>query len=244
MSSQARAIGKWTGSIALGDRWGIYVGHGATTPMHRHLAFKVVVGLDGPVQVQFPSRAPLVDDLVLIAPQELHAVDASTRRVALLFIEPRALARAERGDLEAHLPDIAQAMRDFSRDGNLDPISRIVRTLFRDASPLPRQMDDVRADLATGDRTVAEIASARGLSESRLSHLFSEHMGVPPSRFRRWSRLRHAATLLVQGMSITDAALEAGFSDAPHMGRCFNEMAGITPGTFSASELTLIDEDR
>ncbi|MDD5031216.1 MAG: helix-turn-helix domain-containing protein [Rhodoferax sp.] len=229
----------WIGTIALGENWGVFVGDGSVTPVHQHLAFKVVVGLDGDILVQFKQRPSLSGRVALVRPQELHAVSASGVRVGLFYVEPQALARDDGAALSDHLPVIAQAMHDFDHDGVLAPVSAVARKLTLLSRPLQRNLGRARATLAEGQYSIEHAASAVGLSESRLSHLFRQQTGVPPSRFRRWSRLRQAANYLAVGMSITDAALEAGFSDAAHLTRTFTEMLGITPGTFSASRLII-----
>lgn len=229
----------WIGTIALGENWGVFVGEGAVTPMHQHLAFKVVVGLDGDFLVQFKQRPSLAGAIALIRPQELHTVAAVGVRIGLFFVEPLALAQADGAALNDNLSTIAQAMHDFDSDGVLRPISAVARKLTLLANPLPRKLDRARARLAEGQHSIEHVASTVGLSESRLSHLFKKQLGIPPSRFRRWSRLRQAANYLAAGMSITDASLEAGFSDAAHLTRTFTEMLGITPGVFIASRLII-----
>lgn len=234
----------WIGTIALGDNWGVFVGDGSVTPMHQHLAFKVVVGLDGDVLVQFKQRQSLSGAVALVRPQELHVVSARGVRVGLFYVEPQALAQDEGAALNDQLQAIAQAMHDFDRDGALAPLSAVARKLTLLSRPLQRNLDRARATLAEGQHSIEHVASTVGLSESRLSHLFKEQTGVPPSRFRRWSRLRQATTHLAGGMSITNAALEAGFADAAHLTRTFTEMLGITPGMFSASRLIVAPSDR
>ena len=44
-----------------------------------------------------------------------------------------------------------------------------------------------------------------------------------------WLRLQRAASSLQAGLSITDAAHEAGFADAAHLSRVCRRMFGIAP---------------
>ena len=75
----------------------------------------------------------------------------------------------------------------------------------------------------------ADLAGALGLSESRFLHLFAEETHVPFRRYRLWTRLRAAARSALLGASLTDAALEAGFSDQAHLSRTFWSVFGVTP---------------
>lgn len=228
----------WVGTIVLGEDWGIFLGDGSVTPMHQHLAFKVVLGLTSKIQVHFgDDRPPLSGYVALIRPQELHAVIATGVRVCLFFFEPQALVHADGRTLAENLEGIAEALRRFDQTGDFEQISNIARAMTLVSKPLQRNLSGARAALAEGQQSIDEVASAVGLSESRLSHLFKQQLGIPPIRFRRWSRLRQATTHLAAGMSITEAALEAGFSDAAHLTRTFTEMLGITPGMFSASRV-------
>lgn len=77
--------------------------------------------------------------------------------------------------------------------------------------------------------SAAEWAAACGLSPSRFMHLFSEQLGVPYRRYRTWCRLRHSMRLASQGLSLTEAALESGFSDSQHFSREFSQKIGIAP---------------
>ncbi|MCG8313919.1 MAG: AraC family transcriptional regulator [Pseudomonadales bacterium] len=75
----------------------------------------------------------------------------------------------------------------------------------------------------------AELAAAVDLSERQLQRQFKIATGIPIRRFRLWHRLFITATLMQFGWSLTDAALEAGFSDAPHFNHTFRSMLGMKP---------------
>ena len=73
------------------------------------------------------------------------------------------------------------------------------------------------------------MAKRISVSEVTLQRLFKATTGIPIRRFRLWRRLFVAATLLALGRSITEAALEAGFSDASHFNHVSRDMLGMTP---------------
>jgi len=77
---------------------------------------------------------------------------------------------------------------------------------------------------------IAEIAGNVGLSQSRLIHLFTEQIGIPIRRYVLWIRLLTAMQMSSEGkQSLTEAAHNAGFSDAAHFSRTYRSMFGITP---------------
>jgi AraC-like DNA-binding protein len=76
---------------------------------------------------------------------------------------------------------------------------------------------------------LARLLEPEGISVSRFLHLFSRQIGVPFRRYRIWNRLRAASRLALNGHSLTEAAVAAGFSDSAHFSRLHREMFGLTP---------------
>lgn len=74
-----------------------------------------------------------------------------------------------------------------------------------------------------------ELADRVGLSASQLQRLFKAATGIPIRRYRLWHRLFVASGLIAFGRSLTEAALEAGFSDSSHFNHTFHSMLGIKP---------------
>jgi AraC-like DNA-binding protein len=78
--------------------------------------------------------------------------------------------------------------------------------------------------------SLADIAQAIGMSRSRLSHLWTEHVGMPLRSFLTWRRTARAGGLLVYTqMPITEIAHRMGFSDSAHFSRTFHRYTGQTP---------------
>lgn len=79
---------------------------------------------------------------------------------------------------------------------------------------------------------IKELAQRVELSTSRLEHLFKLETGMSISRFRMWDKIKKFTKYMAKGKSITDAALEAGFSDASHFTRTFKYIIGFKPSLF------------
>jgi AraC-like DNA-binding protein len=77
--------------------------------------------------------------------------------------------------------------------------------------------------------SVAEIADKVSLSVPRLIQIFKQVTGTPIRRFRLWQRILVTAEKLSLGMTLTDAAIEAGFSDYAHFSRTYRELSGGNP---------------
>lgn len=82
---------------------------------------------------------------------------------------------------------------------------------------------------------VRTIAAAANLSPSRLSHLFTEQVGVPPSRFIEQRRLERAQQLLTStSMTIDAIARATGFSNQFYFATRFKVRTGTTPTIWRA----------
>ena len=92
-------------------------------------------------------------------------------------------------------------------------------------------LDDLKRDLPDSV-VIQDLAEDVGLSASRLMHLFKQEMGLPLRRYLLWLRLRKSALLMKQGITLTEAAHAAGFSDSAHLSRTFKEMFGVAPSFF------------
>lgn len=74
------------------------------------------------------------------------------------------------------------------------------------------------------------VLKAWPVSADHGSRLFRQATGLSPLEYYQRRRVQHAcARLLDGGRTITEVALELGFSDAAHFSRLFRKYAGLTP---------------
>ncbi|MBX2871573.1 MAG: helix-turn-helix domain-containing protein [Saprospiraceae bacterium] len=68
------------------------------------------------------------------------------------------------------------------------------------------------------------------LSDSRLSHIFKQEMGLSLKKYLVWSRLRETLQyVLSDQMSLYEAGLRSGFYDQAHLSKAFKQMLGLSP---------------
>jgi len=79
--------------------------------------------------------------------------------------------------------------------------------------------------------TTEQLIEVSFLSESRLLHLFKEKMGLPIRNYILWYRLKVAFEQAMHGVSLTEAAHIAGFSDQSHFTRSSISMIGVPPSS-------------
>jgi len=221
--------------------------------LHAHHALQLSFGAEEPLRFRTADDA-WTDYAACLIPADLpHAIDATGRSFAIIFVDPetaegrRLRARAAPDAITALDADEARAAVAplwETWDGSpacarLEPAAReVVRTLAGTAalaaSTDPRVLgaiELVRARLE-GRVTLTDVARDLNISPSRLRHLFVEEVGLPFRTYVLWQRLHR----VIQGLgseNLTHAALAAGFADAAHMTRTFRRMIGVTPSTIA-----------
>lgn len=210
---------------------------------HAHHAMHLVLARSGELRVQVGDgehRAPGV----LTAPDVVHAVDAAGHVVVLAFWDPESIDGASLRDaFEGDARLISHDERDALLVGlpeapgrdDLDAFMARARDSLAASTSRPKMHPRVRAllkvlrDDAEIDTSLEALAARVSLSPSRLMHVFTESVGVPLRPYLLWLKLQRAATSIVNGVGLSEAAVEAGFADAAHMSRTFKRMFGMTP---------------
>jgi AraC-like DNA-binding protein len=106
---------------------------------------------------------------------------------------------------------------------------------------LPEPRDDrLRAvtDLLRTDpgqtTTLMELGRTAGASGRTLSRLFHDELGMSFHRWRTILRIHHALIHLTEGQSVTDTAIECGWSNPTSFIEAFTAVVGQTPGRYKA----------
>jgi AraC-like DNA-binding protein len=88
---------------------------------------------------------------------------------------------------------------------------------------------------AAGD-DVKDVVDATGYSHRRFIVLFREAVGLPPKTYTRVLRFQDALARLARCPEHpwSELALDAGYSDQPHLHRDFIEFTGLSPGQYRA----------
>lgn len=81
--------------------------------------------------------------------------------------------------------------------------------------------------------SLARLARTCGLSVSRLAHLFSDQIGMPPQQYLEELRLQRAAQLLRStGLRIGEIATESGYAGAFYFSARFRRKFGLSPSQY------------
>jgi AraC family transcriptional regulator len=109
------------------------------------------------------------------------------------------------------------------------------RTTGARPPPWLRSAREFIRENALGTLGLAEIARAAGRHEIHLAREFSRYFGVSIGDYLRQLRTEHAARLLLHShASLSEIALESGFSSHSHLCREFKMRLGVTPSHYRA----------
>ena len=81
-----------------------------------------------------------------------------------------------------------------------------------------------------------ELATEAGLSRFQFLRAFKAVTQLPPHAYRLQRQLQMARRLILQGHTLLQASLLAGFADQSHLTRHFVSNYGLTPGSLSRSQ--------
>ena len=229
----------------------LLIGDGLEDDEHSHHALQITINLE---PGDFTLRQGIQEfstQAVVIRPNAPHhVVSSDTWRAVLLldaqtqythqivqrFIGENSVGGLPEDDLHfcrEQLADFCACAQSIERaDCTISAIiDRLAGPVHRPETQHPRIVKALSyIHQAQGrDLSLPQLAAHVFLSESRLSHLFKEEIGVPIQRYLLWYKVAQTAFNIGRGMSLTDAAEEGGFADSAHFSRTFRAMFGITP---------------
>lgn len=154
------------------------------------------------------------DDVVLGLAQALLPALENPQNASQLFLEQVNLA------ILAHLTQTYGGLHFPSRkNGVLAPWQE-------------RRATDFLAAHLTAQFSIADLATACGLSRSYFIKAFKESFGRTPYRWLMEYRVARAKELLLLDTPIAEIAVSCGFADQSHLTRVFSGFVGEAPGTW------------
>lgn len=219
---------------------------------HRLGAAALCVSIDGILSVlESESDTWRECRSVLIPPGCMHEINTNGACIAVLFLEPESeyyktlQSLMGEGDCQClyrlnHENKVIEMLHEIysnryeaeMTNGLLDKITALPSEMVNSRDLLDVRIDNVIRlikDDVSQSYSVEALAERVNLSPTRLVHLFKEQTGVPIRRFRQWNRMKAVIAGAAEGMTLTEAALNAGFSDSAHFSRAFRNMFGIKP---------------
>ncbi len=254
------ALGAWEGRVFLSVGCALYLGPAGDTTPHAHHALQVSVGLDAPFRLRHGTGRWREYEAAIVPADVSHQLDGGWTNLLLLYLEPESgeghpWLPGSRKRIQALDPDATSAIRGAVRKFvSSSPHEVDVMSVYDGLLPsahlgsAPRAPLDARVAQAVrrlrasrdARRSLLDLASEAGLSPSRFRHVFRREIGMSAQSYVVWLRIYEACAALARGASLTDAAYQAGFSDAAHFTRTFRRTFGLAPSQL-ARRLTLAE---
>lgn len=236
--------------LYLFDHRFLFLGKLQDNTEHKHHAVQLIVGLDGPITLKF-NNTVISCHCVLIASDTRHQINGSQTTQLHLLIDNESITAKKIGEkyfqeVNVNIFNESHARQLLKRADFFDGPAMTCSDAFFRVNELLGTLVDLQSDIKKShdpriqsaleklqqssleNITAADIAGQVCLSESRFIHLFSEEVGIPLRKYILWLRINRAIQDTMSGMSLTEAAYSAGFSDSAHLSRTFRNMFGLT----------------
>jgi AraC-like DNA-binding protein len=215
----------------------------------RYTATMLFASTDEDVEVEIANQRQHIQIVALkpFMPKSLHAPQTPFVSIGVNPLHPkyRAYTRMSAPGYAAmprtafpHLAPRLQALRA----GELDPLQArqvfeqcidALTQLLPPLRALDARIERVIAMLARDHREPLEaLADKACLSYYRMSHLFSDEMGLSLRQYVLSLKIMAAARCIGEGKSLTATAHEAGFTDSAHLSRVWTKAFGGPPSHF------------
>jgi AraC-like DNA-binding protein len=224
----------------------LYRGHWHAAHHRRLGAHVIYIGFNAPFRLNVGDGWQSAE-MACIEPGHLHSVEGGDGTIGELSLESETLAS---DDLPEPLGCSTGAVRDPqvidrwrsacasylpTQPGAGSIAASLDRHFFGRVLP-PRPLDPrIAAIISTicedpfARHSATHLARGVGLSDSRMLHVFTAETGVPFRRFCGWKRARGLLSFVTTPASLTEIALQAGYSDAAHFSHAIRDFTGIKP---------------
>lgn len=210
-------------------------GPALTYPTHTHVStFTVTLVRRGMVNVTRPSgRSQYGPGAVYIdAPHEPHSpAYGDNYEIVSLCVDKRRLSEMGECSLRALFLNYAGALADqgFLWSEDVAALLSGLGQIFSRPAELLSAMAEPQARLIGGPGLDEQELRAGSLRRFKMA------TGLTPHQFLIQNRIRTAKKLLSAEVSLSAAALEAGFYDQSHLNRWFRRNIGLTPKEYKKS---------
>ena len=212
------------------------------TATHKHPFMHLFVGVNGcKIKVE---KKELQSNIIMLDSNVKHVVEDGTDCDFFLLIDPTSAIAEKIIDkyvCDSHYYDTDTNIADIPKDINVlsdKEIVRIIEDMLLDMeittdyiSTRDERIEQIISKIISGEwlnYTVKEIAEAVFLSESRLTHLFKENVGISLKSYILIRRLEQAYRFVNSGGKVTQAAMESGFASSAHLAYTCKTLTGIS----------------
>ncbi len=221
-----------------------FIGNQVNSTEHSHCVLQAFLSFDEPLQIIIENKT-VIGKCIVVNKNVRHAFSCNGSPRLSILIEPTSSFAKELilklngsylicdkeniGQLQQKAAALVNAV---SKEQYLQFVGDFAKYLgiVRKTQVLDERITELLAILQRCDcydHTIENFANDVCLSSSRLSHLFREQIGVSLKSYILFHQLEKAFTALLNGKSITDAALLAGFDSPSHFATTVKNWMGL-----------------
>ncbi len=158
--------------------------------------------------------------------------DEASRNIPVVVVTGQRLTEEDMARLNAGVASVL-SKGVFTPDETLQALSATLQRKRRPGTETQRLVLKAMAYIHTHYHEVlsrSDVAEHVGVSERHLSRCFQQEVGLTPMTYLNRFRVKVARSLLDAGeLSITDVAMEVGFSTGGYFTRVFRDEMGVSP---------------
>ncbi len=205
------------------------------TENHSHPVVEIISAINGTFSLQ--SNGQINDNLVfaIIDSNTEHKVFSKNCSIRMLMIESHNLTLTEFLDNKGvKFKNGVFSKTNLAKKNELfSEVKNLARTIDL-KTPLDTRIAEsikfIEENELEYKNLISELTSKVCLSDSRLSHLFKEHIGISIKKYLVWNRLRQAINLyLRENTNLTNVSVQSGFFDQAHLTNSFKNVLGVSP---------------
>lgn len=210
--------------------------------MHQHSAAHIIISLEGNMEVSLSDKTILCEG-ILIPSGMFHTANTYGKRVLVFLFDKTTTVSNQIDVLKIMNNDtvnkIRKAFMEFE-SCNISTSSYLVflrcvfesneihanTTIITDER-IQKSMTYIQSKLHE-KLSCREVADHVFLSTGRFSHLFKEQAGMTFAAYLIYQRVIKVYTDIINGNSVTNAALDAGFSSSAHFAEVNKRLFGLS----------------
>lgn len=205
------------------------------TEFHSHPAIEILLVENGTVEVSTEDFVCKGVSLAIIDANVKHKVSGEADSIKAVMIEHRDMAIKEK--LALLKIDLGEGLYVLGKDDksqiDFESLCQMLTsteiTLGYDRR-ICKILHYLHENDVAYETMMAELTQIVSLSESRLSHLFKENVGISLKKYMLWSKLRTTISqFLDEKEDLFSALIQSGFYDQPHFSNAFKTMLGVRP---------------
>ena len=214
--------------------------------LHCHKAAHIIVCLEGNMTVTSDSQEYPCQG-IMIPSGIRHRVDTHSHSVLVFLFNSTTTVSMQMQDTsilsENTCNFIKATYSEMEKSGSIEQYNIFVNsvmnalgfTRINSCITDPRissAVEHIRSRLSE-NITCQEIATSVFLSEGRFSHLFKQQVGMTFASYLIYQRILYVYTKILGGISITEAAISAGFSGSSHFADVNRRVFGLPATTIT-----------